>query len=621
MKQSENGTTIVHKMEFLLQSAVLQMDDELIGWVSKFAECLASNLGANLTGVHQIFKREEGPRGQVRHDPTGRATIARPGEGGASDAQRELPGSSLVDPDQPDSLMAFESTAQQTPLLLARGKAGAQLSQRPEKKQGVRFGYSAFASEHGQAHLFAQISPDSWLNYDIEARANPVFIKELVMSPIDFEITFRTRGKTENEVATDETGSVLRGLKQLGLSLSNVDKAPFRLNSLVITNVYGTPGEINTVLYAHYRHRLMKNVLGLFLSTAALGNMNLLAQDLGTGVKDFFYRPAEGFVDGPIEGGKGLVFGTASLLGHTAKGAFGSVSRIVNTVSKSLLFLAGDEDFIDRREQEALDQPDNVLQGLALGLKSTLTGVASGVAGIYQQPVKGARKSGVRGFVTGTLKGLGGAVVKPLSGGLDLLMKTSEGVHNMVKVGGRGKKKEGGQVGSEEPASPGQEGAAREEAKREDAWSNTAGPESAGHLYILAEGQALSKIRPFRPLYGRNQRLKPFHAFQAVVALNLKSICKGAYAGDHFLDAIGYANGDLRLCVILTEERVLIVDAIDRSLVKDFPTEVLCSVEGRPLYHKTEVSVLDLGEIRKEEAVPSSYEIVLRVYETLQPTN
>jgi len=39
----------------------------------------------------------------------------------------------------------------------------------------------------------------------------------------------------------------------------------------------------------------------------------------------------------------------------------------------------------------------------------------------------------------GAALGLGGAVVKPVSGGLDLLMKTSEGVHNMVKVGGRGK--------------------------------------------------------------------------------------------------------------------------------------------------------------------------------------
>jgi len=200
------------------------------------------------------------------------------------------------------------------------------------------------------------LSTNSWLTFDVVSRAaNPVFIKELRMSPIDIELSFRTRAKKDSvAVAAEDSGSILRGVKQLGLSLSNVDKAPFRLNSLVINNLYGTPGEIRTVLYAHYRQKLMKNVLGLFLSTAALGNMNLLAQDIGTGVKDFFYRPIEGFVDGPIEGGKGLVIGTASLLGNTAKGALGSVSRLMNTVSKSLLFLAGDEDFIDLREQGAI---------------------------------------------------------------------------------------------------------------------------------------------------------------------------------------------------------------------------------------------------------------------------
>jgi len=75
--------------------------------------------------------------------------------------------------------------------------------------------------------------------------------------------------------------------------------------------------------------------------------MNLLAHDLGTGFKDFFYKPIEGFINGPIEGGKGLAIGTASLLGNTASGTLGAMSRVINTVSKSLLFLAGDEDYID----------------------------------------------------------------------------------------------------------------------------------------------------------------------------------------------------------------------------------------------------------------------------------
>jgi hypothetical protein len=47
----------------------------------------------------------------------------------------------------------------------------------------------------------------------------------------------------------------------------------------------------------------------------------------------------------------------------------------------------------------------------------------------------------VKGFMKGTVKGIGGVFLKPLSGGLDLLKKTSEGAHNMIKIGGKSSKK------------------------------------------------------------------------------------------------------------------------------------------------------------------------------------
>ena len=50
----------------------------------------------------------------------------------------------------------------------------------------------------------------------------------------------------------------------------------------------------------------MQNILSLFLASNALGNANLFFKDVGTGVKEFFYKPAEGFVNGPLEGGKGI---------------------------------------------------------------------------------------------------------------------------------------------------------------------------------------------------------------------------------------------------------------------------------------------------------------------------
>ena len=116
---------------------------------------------------------------------------------------------------------------------------------KPAKRNGTKYKYSSFGGPECLSSMYAQISPDSWLNYNLDDTTNPIFIKELVMSQIDFELTFRTRGKTENEV-TEKEGprGKMRGIKLIGMTLANFDRAPFRLNSLVITNVYGSYGDI-----------------------------------------------------------------------------------------------------------------------------------------------------------------------------------------------------------------------------------------------------------------------------------------------------------------------------------------------------------------------------------------
>ena len=44
----------------------------------------------------------------------------------------------------------------------------------------------------------------------------------------------------------------------------------------------------------------------------------------------------------------------------------------------------------------------------------------------------------------GTLKGLGGMIGKPISGGLDFFVKTTEGASNMVKTNSRRVKRQAG---------------------------------------------------------------------------------------------------------------------------------------------------------------------------------
>ena len=103
---------------------------------------------------------------------------------------------------------------------------------------------------------------------------------------------------------------------------------------------------------------------------------------------------------------------------------------MLSSVSKGLLFITDDMEFINKREEENMDKPKNVIEGVGYGLKSTFTGIASGITGVFENPYKGAREDGLTGLAKGTYKGLSGLVVKPISGALDFFSKTSEGIKN-----------------------------------------------------------------------------------------------------------------------------------------------------------------------------------------------
>ena len=66
-------------------------------------------------------------------------------------------------------------------------------------------------------------------------------------------------------------------------------------------------------------------------------------------------------------------------------------------------------------------------------MRSAYRGVKSGLQGIYLEPIRGAKQQGVvKGFLKGSVRGLGGAIIKPTSGVLDLIAKTSLGTENML---------------------------------------------------------------------------------------------------------------------------------------------------------------------------------------------
>ncbi len=116
-------------------------------------------------------------------------------------------------------------------------------------------------------------------------------------------------------------------------------------------------------------------------------------------MKDFFFKPVEGISKGAI--GTGILQGTGSLMKHSVQGAFGFPSKIASSMSKGLLTLMNDEEFINREEfKEMNKRPRHVVDGVSQGLQSVFTSIGSGIIGVVAEPVKGGKKKGTKGFFT-----------------------------------------------------------------------------------------------------------------------------------------------------------------------------------------------------------------------------
>ncbi len=83
-----------------------------------------------------------------------------------------------------------------------------------------------------------------------------------------------------------------------------------------------------------------------------------------------------------------------------------------------------------RRLIHARNRPRHAIGGVVASAKHLFTGLSSGITGIVEKPVEGAKESGAAGFFKGVGVGLVGAVVKPIVGVFDATTSLTEGIKN-----------------------------------------------------------------------------------------------------------------------------------------------------------------------------------------------
>ena len=259
---------------------------------------------------------------------------------------------------------------------------------------------------------------------------NTLFINHLDASSLEFSLTFYSQSKDKVFQKLLQGNKLLNDLLN---AVSSIDRVPLLLNGFQIFNFQGNLSSLLSYIYEIYKQRALVQIMRIFGGIEILGSPLNLINSLSQGFKDLFNKPVEGIVNGPLGGAMGLVNGGISLAKHTVDGTFNTTSKITSGLSKGMLLLTQDDEYIDEREKKKVtEKPKNVIEGIGYGLSSMANGFFKGITDVVVKPIEGAQKDSVKGFGKGLLQGLGGAIIKPISGVFDLVSKTTEGIKNGV---------------------------------------------------------------------------------------------------------------------------------------------------------------------------------------------
>jgi len=173
----------------------------------------------------------------------------------------------------------------------------------------------------------------SWKKPTFQEYQGNLFIKNLKIHPLFFNLSF----KLKKANTTENLFIVLNLLTgALGTALANLDNAPLSLTGIELHDVFDSQEAIVAKIVSKYKNEVTKNVFKLLGSLDIVGNPVGLFNNISTGVTDLFEKPVQGFLKGPLEGGKGLLTGAGSLVKNTVSGTFNSISKVTGSLASGV---------------------------------------------------------------------------------------------------------------------------------------------------------------------------------------------------------------------------------------------------------------------------------------------
>lgn len=264
-----------------------------------------------------------------------------------------------------------------------------------------------------------------------------LYFELLQLHPIKINFSFsKLEGQVYDESEQYASSSASSPLDAIASAfttvLGSISNAPLAFNSLVLEHPIVKSNILTTLIQQHYTQQAIGQVHRIIGSADFIGNPVGLFNTFGSGVSDFFYEPLLGLVsDRPGDIGIGLAKGSIALVRKTVVGVTDTFAKLTGSISKGATALTFDPAFQQKRRLlQARNRPKHALGGIMASAKHLFSGVSSGITGIVEKPVEGAKEGGVSGFFKGMGVGVLGVVVKPIVGVFDATTSLTEGLKN-----------------------------------------------------------------------------------------------------------------------------------------------------------------------------------------------
>ena len=204
------------------------------------------------------------------------------------------------------------------------------------------------------------------------------------------------------------------------------------LNARRYNHKFGDASSLIGDIIKEYTAAITFNVL------KALGSVSVLNAPVSIvgGVADLVYEPTSHLLSDDYKGNRikglrdGVTKGVQSALSNTASASFGVIGQGAKALNVGAAMLTFDKEY--RNAAKGLRRKDRTEHGLGFnlraGAKAVGMGFAQGISGVVYQPYIGAKKGGIKGFIKGVAKGVVGVPMKPISGILQGVAKTSQGI-------------------------------------------------------------------------------------------------------------------------------------------------------------------------------------------------